>query len=119
MFRGLALINQAKKISPAIAIVKALLKSLFMAIAMRGDRPNEKAIGQVIARFMEAVRQRDATGAMLLATPELAGKLPREILPVEFQYRVLSTRIIRPQPRVVVWVQVADLSAGQNVQKNE
>lgn len=90
-----------------------------MAIAMRGDRPDEKAVGQVIARFMEAVRQRDATGAMLLATPELAGKLPREILPIEFPYRVLSTRIIRPRPMVVVWVRVSDLSAGQNVQKNE
>lgn len=113
------MINQTKKTNPAILVAKALLKSLFMVIAMRGDRPDEKAVGQVIARFMEAVRQRDATGAMLLATPELAGKLPREILPVEFQYRVLSTRTIRPRPRVVVWVQVADLPAGQNVQKNE
>ena len=63
------MVNQAKKTNPAIAIAKTLLKSLFMAIAMRGDRPDEKAVGQVIARFMEAMRQRDATGAMLLATP--------------------------------------------------
>gem|GEM_PF-2403861 len=89
--------------------IKALLRQ-----SMRGDRPGEKAVGQVIARFMEAVRQRDATGAMLLATPELAGKLPREILPVEFQYRVLSIGLSRPRPRAVVWVQVADLPAGQN-----
>lgn len=67
---------------------KALLRQ-----STRGDRPGEKTVGQVIARFMEAVRRRDATGAMLLATPELAGKLPREILPVEFQYRVLSIRL--------------------------
>lgn len=86
MFGGLTLTNQAKKTHPAILVTKALLKSLLMVIAMRGDRPDEKAVGQVIARFMEAVRQRDVTGAMLLATPELAGKLPREILPVEFQY---------------------------------
>ena len=89
--------------------VKAMLRR-----SIRGDRPDEKAVGQVIARFMEAVRQRDATGAMLLATPELAGKLPGEILPVEFTYRVLDIRLSHPRPRAVVWVQVADLPAGQN-----
>jgi len=89
--------------------VKAMLRQ-----SMRGDRPDERAVGQVIARFMEAVRQRDATGAMLMATPELAGKLPREILPVEFTYRVLEIRLSHPRPRAVVWVRVADLPAGQN-----
>ena len=80
----------------------------------RGDRPGQKAVEQVIARFMEAVRQRDATGVILLATPELARKLPREILPVEFKYRVLSIRPSHPRFTVVVWVQIADLPAGQN-----
>jgi hypothetical protein len=95
-------------LAPATAIKATLRQS------MPGERPDERAIKKFISGFLDAVRKRDAATVMLLATPQLAAKLPQEILPVQFQYRMLSTRPIGAQPQAVVWVQVPDLPSGQN-----